>query len=270
MPIVENMGARLYYEVHGTGHPLIFVHGGGGNTLVWYQQVPHFSKDYKVITIDLRGFKKSACPPDLVHPRFFPDDLRAVMDAEELPAAALVCQSLGAWAGLPSAVRSPDRVSCLFISGSPTPAYSTENWAVLRSSGDIFNNRGFGAGGRSGGVGWNRRFVEDHPGNVLPLQPVQAAERAVRRADDAGRRREIASCGLRGLRGSNRRFGRIARRLPHADEPPARGEPHSRRGNLHVRGRGALAVPRIAGRVQFRRGGVPRRRIPSTREVRHG
>jgi len=43
MPQVERAGASLYYEVAGTGAPLVFCHGAGGNTLVWWQQVPYFA-----------------------------------------------------------------------------------------------------------------------------------------------------------------------------------------------------------------------------------
>ncbi|WP_153139280.1 alpha/beta fold hydrolase [Paraburkholderia agricolaris] len=163
MPIIENMNAHLNYEVHGDGYPVFFIHGGGGNTMCWFQQVPYFAKKYKVITVDLRGFKKSICDPELVHPRFFANDIRAIMDAEGIKTAGFVCQSLGAWAGLPLAVQSPERVACLFVTGSPTPAFSEENWAVLRSSGDIYNSGRLGGSGRSVGVGWNREIVRTRP-----------------------------------------------------------------------------------------------------------
>src|ERR1700741_1486711 len=67
MPHAQNEGVKIYYEVHGGGYPLVFIHGGGGNTIAWFQQVPFFSRNYKVITVDLRGFKNSHCPPDLDH-----------------------------------------------------------------------------------------------------------------------------------------------------------------------------------------------------------
>ena len=141
MPYANSSGVQIYYETHGEGSPIVFVHGGGGNTLSWFQQVPHFSKRFRAITVDLRGFKNSKCPVDQVHPKYFADDMRAVMDAEKIESASFVCQSLGAWAGLPLAVRHPERVTCLVLTGSPTPAYSEQNWQVLRESGDRFNSR---------------------------------------------------------------------------------------------------------------------------------
>ncbi|HHD7473857.1 TPA: alpha/beta fold hydrolase [Klebsiella oxytoca] len=171
MPKVQVQDAEIYYEIHGEGHPLIFIHGGGGNTMAWFQQVPFFAKNYKVVTVDLRGFKNSPCAPGLAHPRFFYDDMLAILDAEGFDRAAFVCQSLGAWAGLPVAVRSPERVSCLYINGSPTPAYSEENWNVLRKGSDIFMGGSFG---RGEGVGWNRRTLETNPELVFLYSQIKA------------------------------------------------------------------------------------------------
>lgn len=171
MPIIAVENAKLYYEVHGTGYPLIFIHGGGGNTMAWFQQVPHFARAYKVITVDLRGFKNSICAPEFVHPKFFAGDMRAILDAEGLPHAAFICQSLGAWAGLRLAVQSPERVSCLFINGSPTPAYSEQNWAVMKRANPIFLGDDFK---RGTGVGWNRQTLKDRPELVFLYTQIKA------------------------------------------------------------------------------------------------
>lgn len=171
MTTIRNGDAQLYYEVHGTGYPLVFVHGGGGNSMAWFQQVPHFSRRYKVIAVDLRGFKHSYCAPEFVHPQYFADDMRAIMDAERLSDAAFVCQSLGAWAGLRLAVQSPERVSCLFVNGSPTPAYSEENWSVITRAQDIYlgdNSK------RNTSIGWNRKTVEERPALTFLYAQIKA------------------------------------------------------------------------------------------------
>ena len=59
MPRVERPNAAIYYEVCGEGPPLVFAHGAGGNTLVWWQQVPYFAARYRVVTFDHRGFGRS-------------------------------------------------------------------------------------------------------------------------------------------------------------------------------------------------------------------
>jgi len=119
MPTVKTYEANIYYEVHGTGPAVVLAHGAGGNTLIWWQQVPHFSREYTVITFDHRGFGRSTCTPAAFHPRHFADDLRAVLDAAEVGDAALVCQSMGGWTGMQTALTSPDRVRCLVLCGTP-------------------------------------------------------------------------------------------------------------------------------------------------------
>ena len=171
MPTINVENARLYYEVHGTGYPLFFIHGGGGNTMAFFQQVPYFQTNYKVITVDLRGFKNSICAPEFVHPQYFAGDMRAIMDAEGLPHAAFCCQSLGAWAGLRLAVQSPERVSCLFVNGSPTPAYSEQNWKVMERANPIFLGDDFK---RGTGVGWNRATLANNPALVFLYTQIKA------------------------------------------------------------------------------------------------
>ena len=59
MPAVQSNGTTLYYETHGEGQPLLFIHGLGSSTLDWEFQVAAFSSSYRVITFDLRGHGQS-------------------------------------------------------------------------------------------------------------------------------------------------------------------------------------------------------------------
>ena len=51
--------AKIYYEEYGQGEPLIFLHGNNGSIEDFYQQIPFFAKQYRVIAIDTRGQGKS-------------------------------------------------------------------------------------------------------------------------------------------------------------------------------------------------------------------
>lgn len=120
MPHVTRSGAEIYFEVHGEGPVLVFAHGMGGNHLSWWQQVPDFvRRGYQGVTFDHRGFGRSSCPPEHFHPRHFPDDLFAILEAIGAERAALVCQSMGGWTGLPAAVRAPERVAALVLCDTP-------------------------------------------------------------------------------------------------------------------------------------------------------
>ncbi len=106
--------ATLYYEVTGSGPPLVFAHGLGGGHLSWWQQVPHFARDYTCVTFSHRGFAPStaAAEPD---PDAYADDLAALADHLGLDRFALVCQSMGGWTGLDLALDEPSRVTALVL-----------------------------------------------------------------------------------------------------------------------------------------------------------
>lgn len=118
MPWVESGSACLYWESHGEGPAIAFLHGAGGNTLVWWQQVEHFAHTHRVILFDHRGFGRSRCPSAELHPRHFVQDVARVLDAAGVERAALVCQSMGGFAGLPFALAHPERTSALVLCGT--------------------------------------------------------------------------------------------------------------------------------------------------------
>ena len=119
MAMVETEGARLYYEVHGTGPAVVFAHGRGGNCASWWHQVPAFAERHTVIVFDHRGFGRSRCDGAQFACDHFPRDIVAILDAEGIERAALVCQSMGGWGGLKAAVTHPGRVSALVLSNTP-------------------------------------------------------------------------------------------------------------------------------------------------------
>jgi pimeloyl-ACP methyl ester carboxylesterase len=120
MSHVESHGTQIHYDSHGAGPAVVFAHGMGGNSLSWWQQVPFFAaQGWRTIAFDHRGFHRSRCAPDAFHPGRFRDDLAAILDAEGIERAALVCQSMGGWTGLPTAVHTPERVSALVLCGTP-------------------------------------------------------------------------------------------------------------------------------------------------------
>lgn len=119
MPFVNTDSAKIYYETHGEGLPIVLAHGAGGNTLVWWQQIAHFAGDYKVVAFDHRGWGRSRCEPENKHARYFADDMRAVMDDAGVERAAVVCQSMGGWTGMHFTLAHQARVSCLVLSANP-------------------------------------------------------------------------------------------------------------------------------------------------------
>jgi pimeloyl-ACP methyl ester carboxylesterase len=86
-------GTRLYYEVAGSGHPLVLIHGFTLDTRMWEDQCAVFARQYQVLRYDLRGFGKSAVPTDV--PYTHPDDLHALMAHLGIEHAYIIGLSLG-------------------------------------------------------------------------------------------------------------------------------------------------------------------------------
>lgn len=163
MPFLDVKGARLRYDMAGEGPTLAFVHGAGANATVFFQQVMHFSQRFRVICMDMRGFGGSICDAQSFHPRQFSEDLARLLDHEAAgEKVGVVCQSMGAWAGLPLAVREPERFQALVLSGSPTPAYGPHH-QVLEVVSERFARVFAGEKVAPQDIGFSDRFVRERP-----------------------------------------------------------------------------------------------------------
>jgi pimeloyl-ACP methyl ester carboxylesterase len=118
MPFAEQGGIRIYYEVHGEGPTVLFIHGSGGHHAAWWQQVPSLRRFYSVVTLDLRGFGNSTSDLGEFDSLAFPDDIVAVLDDAAIERAVLVGQSIGASAALRVAMREPQRIAGVVLAHS--------------------------------------------------------------------------------------------------------------------------------------------------------
>jgi pimeloyl-ACP methyl ester carboxylesterase len=55
-------GAKLYYEIAGSGRPLVLLHAGLMDCRMWDDQFSDFAQHYRVIRYDLRGYGKPDWP----------------------------------------------------------------------------------------------------------------------------------------------------------------------------------------------------------------
>jgi non-heme chloroperoxidase len=93
----ENSGSiDLYYEDHGSGAPIVLIHGYPLSGRAWDKQVPMLLEaGHRVITYDRRGFGKSSQPASGYDYDTFAADLAALMDELDLHDATLVGHSMG-------------------------------------------------------------------------------------------------------------------------------------------------------------------------------
>jgi 3-oxoadipate enol-lactonase len=118
MPKIHSNGINLYYEVNGSGQPLVFIHGLGSSTRDWEYQVPELSKSYQVITFDLRGHGQSDKPAGPYQMTMFSKDAANLLQTLGLGAAHVVGISLGGGVALQFALDYPEQVKTLIIVNS--------------------------------------------------------------------------------------------------------------------------------------------------------
>ena len=114
----QSGGEDIYYETAGDGDTVLFCHGLGGNHAVWYQQVPVFAKAFRTVAWDQRGFGMSTNTRGESVPAAAARDLEVLLDQLSVDRAHLVGQSMGGWAVMGFALRSPDRVASLVVCDS--------------------------------------------------------------------------------------------------------------------------------------------------------
>jgi len=115
---VKTRGINMYYETYGQGEPLLIIHGNGGSINNFVNQVPYFSKSYKVILADSRAQGKSADAKDSLSYEMMTDDLNALLDSLHLDSCYVIGWSDGGINGLLLAMRHPDKVKKLAVTGA--------------------------------------------------------------------------------------------------------------------------------------------------------
>ena len=199
MPIEQINGIDLYYESHGEGPAVVFLHGAGGNHISWWQQLPTFSERYRCITIDHRGFGASADPQQEGSARFA-DDLEALLDRLDIERAALVAQSMGGRAASQFALRNPQRVWALVMCDT----LGVLVWEELQDRRTELREQRLAAAGDAGVLlrGYMApRFIEEEPAMTFLYQHVQGlnAPREQASQPDPLPREEVAALAVPSL-----------------------------------------------------------------------
>jgi 3-oxoadipate enol-lactonase len=115
---IERTDTALFYEMTGSGPPLVFAHGLGGNHLSWWQQIAAFRDRFTCVAFAHRGFNPSLPVAGGPDPHDFAGDLAALADALGLGRFAYVGQSMGGWTGIEFALAHPGRLSKLVLSAT--------------------------------------------------------------------------------------------------------------------------------------------------------
>ncbi len=112
-------GVKLYYEESGSGLPIVFVHEFAGDYRSYETQVRYFSRGYRCITFNARGYPPSDVPGDVERysQNRARDDIRSVLDALKIDKAHIVGLSMGGFATLHFGFTYPERARSLVVAG---------------------------------------------------------------------------------------------------------------------------------------------------------
>jgi pimeloyl-ACP methyl ester carboxylesterase len=116
---------ELYYETHGTGEPLILLHGGLGSTDMFAEILPMLAEGRQVIAVDLQGHGRTA---DIARPLStvsMADDIAALITHLGFENADVMGYSMGGGAALRTAIQHPDLVRKLIVVSCP---FKRDGW----------------------------------------------------------------------------------------------------------------------------------------------
>lgn len=97
---------KLYYEVAGSGNPVVFIHGFSLDTRMWDAQYHVFAERYRVIRYDMRGYGNSELPTDESYSHA--GDLKALLDVLEIKKAHIIGFSMGGGTAVEFAISHPE------------------------------------------------------------------------------------------------------------------------------------------------------------------
>jgi pimeloyl-ACP methyl ester carboxylesterase len=148
MPKIDRDGINIYYEIHGSGPPLLLTHGYSSTSAMWQGQIEALSKHHKLVLWDMRGHGQSDYPaePGAYSEALTVADMAALLDEVGADTAIVGGLSLGGYMSLAFYRAHPDRVRALLIIDTG-PGFkkddAREAWNKrARDTGDRFEREG--------------------------------------------------------------------------------------------------------------------------------
>jgi esterase len=131
-------GVSLYYEEHGTGHPMLCIHGTGSSALIWGDAVAELARRGRVFVYDRRGCTRSERPDpyDITTVGQHADDAAGLLEALDAIPAVVIGRSYGGEVAVDLVQRYPDLVRALVLLEPAVFALSAETlaWGKMLAS----------------------------------------------------------------------------------------------------------------------------------------
>ena len=128
-------GQQLYFEVHGTGEPLLLLHGFSGSSQDWIPSLAQWGTKFQFILPDLRGHGRSGILSKPFRHEDAATDIFALLDHLRIRACKGVGISAGGNVLLHMATKQPDRISAMVLV-SATPYFPAQARAIMSQYAD--------------------------------------------------------------------------------------------------------------------------------------
>ncbi|HXQ71204.1 MAG TPA: alpha/beta hydrolase [Pyrinomonadaceae bacterium] len=112
-------GLKMYYEVHGSGEPVVLLHGAFMTiTNNWTGWIGELAKTRKVIAVEMQGHGRTADIERDISQENLADDVAGLLDHLKIPRADLIGYSMGGGVAMQCAIRHPDKVRKVVVISS--------------------------------------------------------------------------------------------------------------------------------------------------------
>ena len=118
MPKIKTNGIDIYYEIHGSGQPLVLIAGLGYSLWMWHRMIPFLAKHCQVIAFDNRGVGQTDKPQGPYTAQVLADDTAGLLRSLGIEQAAVMGHSMGGFIAQAMALSYPNMVSKLILSAT--------------------------------------------------------------------------------------------------------------------------------------------------------
>ena len=118
-------GLKMYYEVHGSGDPVVLLHGAFMTISSETEWIAELAKTRKVIAVEMQGHGRTADISRPMSDANFADDVAALLDYLNIPRADVIGYSMGGGVAMQCAIRHPEKVRKVV---SISAALSKDGW----------------------------------------------------------------------------------------------------------------------------------------------
>lgn len=116
MSLIKLENFDLFYEIHGTGEPLVLISGFASGAWIWYRQIEELARNFKVITFDPRGIGQTQIPAETeVSIEAIAEDTAQLLDKLEIEKTNILGASFGGFVAQEFALKYPEKLKKLIL-----------------------------------------------------------------------------------------------------------------------------------------------------------